>query len=345
MFRTFAQENRMKKKSRLFCPYCGMHISKKKEGDTLREYCTECRIFFYDNPLPVVSVIIESERRILLVRRKKKPCRGLWCLPSGFAETGETVAEAALRELEEETGVKGRIIAFTDVDSCTNYFYGDLIFLTFEAEQVGGQLMPGDDASDVRFFPAAAMPKLAFRSNTKAVNTYIKLKQEYWNIADSFTLARGDGNDSHGRKNLLSDKLVRVIEENSEQICNLWLDDVTVGKSTPGYHHFDRKRLFRRVNRVVSHFGKWLGGGHDEKDIRNFYMELGKERKKEGFALTDVISALSLTKKHLWEFALSQRIWHKTIDIYMVLELDRRITLFFDRAVFYVAVGYETPVP
>ncbi len=290
----------------------------------------------------MVSAILENERRILLVRRKNRPYKGLWCLPSGFAETGETVAEAALRELEEETGVKGRIIGFTDVDSCTNYFYGDLIFLTFEVEQTGGELLPGDDAADVRFFPVEKMPKLAFRSNTKAVNTYIKMKEEYWDIADSFTLARGNGDDSHGRKNFLSDRLFEAIEEHSAQICNLWLDDVTVSKSTPGYHHFDRKRLFRRVHRVVSHFGTWLGGGHDEKDIRHFYMELGKERKKEGFALTNVISALSLTKKHIWEFALSQRIWHKTIDIYMVLELDRRITLFFDRAVFYVAVGYET---
>jgi hypothetical protein len=55
-----------------------------------------------------------------------------------------------------------------------------------------------------------------------------------------------------------------------------------------------------------------------------------------------VLSTLSLIKKHLWEFALSQGMWQKTIDIYMTLELNRRIVIFFDKAVFYTTQGYET---
>jgi hypothetical protein len=54
-----------------------------------------------------------------------------------------------------------------------------------------------------------------------------------------------------------------------------------------------------------------------------------------------VVSALSLTKKHIWEFALSKETWSRTIDIYMVLEFARRISIFFDRAVYYVAKGYD----
>jgi hypothetical protein len=70
-------------------------------------------------------------------------------------------------------------------------------------------------------------------------------------------------------------------------------------------------------------------------------MNLGRKRKKEGFGLSEVISALSLLKKHIWEFALSNGMWSKTIDIYMLLELERRISLFFDKATYYVAAGYE----
>jgi hypothetical protein len=68
---------------------------------------------------------------------------------------------------------------------------------------------------------------------------------------------------------------------------------------------------------------------------------LGKERRIEGFSLSEVVSALSLTKKHIWEFALSRETWSRTIDIYMVLEFAKRISIFFDRAVYYVAKGYD----
>ncbi len=102
----------MKKKKRNFCPYCSEKISKKLENEIFREYCPSCNIFFYDNPLPVVSTILEKDRNILLVKRGNKPYKGMWCLPSGFAETGETIEIAALRELEEETGVKSKNYKF-----------------------------------------------------------------------------------------------------------------------------------------------------------------------------------------------------------------------------------------
>ncbi len=70
-------------------------------------------------------------------------------------------------------------------------------------------------------------------------------------------------------------------------------------------------------------------------------MELGRERKRVGFKLSEALSTQSLLKKHLWEFALSKGMWQKTLDIYMVLELDRRIVVFFDKAAFYTTKGYE----
>ncbi len=72
---------------------------------------------------------------------------------------------------------------------------------------------------------------------------------------------------------------------------------------------------------------------------------MGRTRKKEGFKVSEVLSALSLIKKNIWELALSQGMWEKTIDIYIVLELDRRMVLFFDKAAFYTSWGYETEDP
>jgi len=331
----------MKKKVRQFCPHCGNKVVKKTEDDTLRDFCLHCGTFFYENPLPVVSSILVSERSILLVKRGKKPYRGMWCPPTGFAEAGESVEDAALRELEEETGIKGKILSLIDVDSCTNYFYGDLLFITFEVERIGGTLASGGDTTDVKYFAVGKIPKLAFSSNTRAVNAYIKGKADYWAIIDSFARSTGQMQIRGERENLLSDRLLVVIERNAEKIANLWVQDVTTSRSTPDYHHFDKSKLFKRIHRLLSQFGNWLGGFYGDHDIRDFFMETGKERRKEGFKLGEVLSALSLIKKHIWEFALSQGMWQKTLDIYTALELDRRIVIFFDRAAFYTTRGYE----
>jgi ADP-ribose pyrophosphatase YjhB (NUDIX family) len=315
----------------------------KMDGGALREYCADCDVLFYENPLPVVSTILVQDRQVLLVKRKNRPYRGKWCLPSGFAESGESIVEAALRELEEETGIQGKIVQLQDVDSCVNYFYGDLLFLSFEVEQTGGFPKAGDDAAEVRFFPIKKIPTLAFPSNSKAMQTFVAGKREYWAIVDSFTLAAGQGDEPlvGGQENLLSDNLIELIEEHSDCIADLWMDDVRINKSTPTYHVFDQQLLYHRVFLKLSHFGNWLRGSYHGLDIVTYYMNLGRKRRKEGFGLSEVISGLSLLKKHIYEFALSHGMWSKTIDIYMLLELERRVSLFFDKATYYVALGYE----
>lgn len=311
------------------------------EGDTFRDFCPVCNIYFYENPLPVVSTILVKDRKVLLIRRGNDPYKGQWCLPTGFAETGESIAEAALREMEEETGVKGRVVQLHDVDSSSSYYYGDLLFLTFEVEQIGGEPMAGDDAEEVRYFPIGKIPKLAFPSNTKALQVYLESKKEYWAIVDSFVLAAEDETHLEMRKNLLSNKLIDLIEKHSVQIARLWMRDIRSNRSTPTFHKFDPELLFHRVFLVISHFGQWLGGSYHGQDIVSYYINLGRERREEGFRLSEVISALSLIKKHIWEFALAQGMWSKTIDMYMILELEKRISLFFDRAIYYTAKGYE----
>ena len=331
----------MKRHPRTFCPHCSTKIAKKDENGTLRDWCHTCNVYFYENPLPVVSAIVVRDRQILLVKRGRVPYRGSWCLPTGFAETGESIEDAALRELEEEAGIRGKILGLVDVDSCTNYFYGDLIFVTFEIEYVRGQLSSGDDSVGVKYFSLQKIPKLAFQSNTKAVDTYIKGKSDYWAILDSFSLSLNESIPTGGKKNLLSDHLVDLIEQNARDIAEKCVMDVRMNWSTTGYHDFDSARLFKRFFIILSQFGKWMGGFYTDNDIRTFYTRVGKERRKEGLPLADVLSTLSLIKKQVFAFTLSRGVWEKTINIYMSLELDRRIMLFFDKVAYYITRGYE----
>ena len=99
-----------------------------------------CGTVFYQNPLPAAgALVLDDLRRVLLVKRKYPPSEGMWCLPIGFAELGETIAEAALRELHEETGVTGRVVRLIDAESSwTGAFYGDVLVVTFEVEKLLG---------------------------------------------------------------------------------------------------------------------------------------------------------------------------------------------------------------
>ncbi len=332
----------MKPKRRQYCPYCGTKTTTRNEENTARDFCPACEIFFYDNPLPVVSTIVVSpDRRILLVKRGRKPYRGMWCLPTGFAETGESIEEAALRELREETGISGRILSLVDVDSCTNYFYGDLLFVTFEAEQEGGLLLPGDDCVETRYFPLRKIPRLAFGSNTRAVNNFILGKAEQWAIFDSFNQALGSGPHEKIERTLLSDHLVRIIEHNAEEIVRHWIDVVVSNPSTAGYSRLSPSWMFKGVSQILSQFGKWLSGYYGDSDIRDFYVRLGKGSRREGLLLTEVLSALTLLRKLTWEFAVRSGMLQKTIDIYTALELGQRVITFFDKAGLNIAKGYE----
>jgi len=328
-------------KKRKHCSYCGLSLSPHDEGGIQRDYCQNCSVYFYDNPLPVASNIVIKDREILLVKRKNDPFKGLWCLPMGFAESGESIETAALRELQEEAGLIGNIVDLVDVESGHSEMYGDLLFLTFETEWTQGDLAAGDDAIEVEFYPFDKMPEMAFQSNVNAIKKFISSRQEYWSILDSFSRSIGEKGAIHKKGDFLSDKLIALIEKNAEIITKRWLDDITTRKSTPTYAKFDPETSFARNKNVIKQFGDWLGGTYSDKDIKRFYRKLGRDRKKEGFALSEVLSALSLTRKYTWEFALSQGMWNKAIDVYMALELERRMMLFFDRAAYHIAKGYE----
>ncbi len=329
------------KKQRRHCLYCGGEITKKSEDGVLRDFCPCCNSFFYNNPLPVVSTILDSAREILLVKRDRAPFKGHWCLPTGFAEAGESIEDAALRELREETGIKGRISRLLDVDSYKSRFYGDLLFLTFIVEQTGGKLSAGDDSAQAQFWPISKLPPLAFRPNRRALDAYIKTKRDYWSILDS--IENEDKNKPQKKivRNSLTQRLLNVIIRNKEKIIYSWMEEMTTSPSTAEYHNYEGRKLYIICDKILSQITLWMGGLNDVNRIKSFYTKLGRERKRADYKISEVLSALSLIRKHIWDIALTQDDWHKTIDLYVTFELQRRMTVFFDLATFYLTRGYE----
>jgi ADP-ribose pyrophosphatase YjhB (NUDIX family) len=103
-----------------------------------RVVCSAYNRVFYESPPPVAAAVVLNERReVLLVERQREPHRGWWCLPMGLAETGETIATAALRALWGESGVHGRVLRLVDADSFESSHYGDLLIVTLEVQKNG----------------------------------------------------------------------------------------------------------------------------------------------------------------------------------------------------------------
>lgn len=329
------------KKQRKFCIYCGGQITKKKEDHVLRDCCSNCHCFFYDNPLPVVSAIVDDARQILLVKRDRAPFKGHWCLPTGFAEAGESIEDAALRELHEETGIKGKATRLLDVDSYKSRFYGDLLFLTFVVEKTGGKLSAGDDSAQARYCPINEIPPLAFRSNRRALAAYIQSKKDYWAILDAIEHRENKTLPARQAANSMTRRLINVILRNKEKMIEQWIEDMTTNPSTAEYRRAENRMLYNICDKIISQITLWLSNAYDIDRIKNFYTKLGSERRNAGVKISGVLSALSLIRKHIWDVALAQGALQKNLDLYMTFELQRRMTIFFDLAIFYITRGYE----
>ncbi len=174
-------------KTKLFCNYCHGSLAKGHHEGKERQICESCGEIYYENPLPVVSVIVaNANRELLLVKRAREPAKDMWCFPIGFAESGESIEDAAMRELKEEAGIDGRVLEIVDVFSESNEIYGEVLVVSYEAERLGGTEMAGDDAVDCAYFTLANLPRLAFPSQKRALKKFIALKKDAWNITDSF---------------------------------------------------------------------------------------------------------------------------------------------------------------
>lgn len=321
----------------LFCSKCGSSIEVQTIGNRPREVCTACGTVFYQNPLPAAAaLVLDDQRQVLLVKRKYPPSRGTWCLPIGFAEMGETIAEAALRELHEEAGITGRIARLIDADSWSSSYYGDLLVVTFEVEKTAGVSSPGDDAEDVAHFPIDHLPPLAFPSNEKAIRLCADLHRDEWAIHDSFHRL----GEEPGGTNMLSDSLIGFVAEHASYVARLWLAEIRSNRTTSGYWGVDPENLLAQAAEGLLQLGRWLEGESTEEHIKTFYRELGALRRSQGVELHELLSALMLLKKHIWNYARSQGMWQRPVDTYRVMELQSRFAVFFDKAMYHSARGF-----
>jgi ADP-ribose pyrophosphatase YjhB (NUDIX family) len=148
-----------------FCSNCGapVQLLVPPGDDRPRFTCCSCDTIHYQNPKIVVGCIPEWEDRVLMCRRNIEPQWGLWTLPAGYLESGETVAEGARRETWEETGAL--------VEDLLPYLLFDItyvnqIYLMFRARLQKPEFQITEESAEVVLMREEEIPwdKIAFRA-------------------------------------------------------------------------------------------------------------------------------------------------------------------------------------
>ena len=125
-------------------------------------------------PIVGVGTVVMDSDMVLMIKRGKPPRQGSWSLPGGAQELGETISEAARREVREETGLKIEIFGLIDVvdsvrsdaDDKIEYHY---TLIDLAGYSVGGTLMAGGDAQDCRWFTRTEINAMDIWSETKRI--------------------------------------------------------------------------------------------------------------------------------------------------------------------------------
>src|SRR5215207_5295209 len=142
-----------------FCAECGGPLEMREAFGKLRPACSLCKTVAFEDPKVAVGVVVEMDGGIVLGKRAHEPMMGAWSFPSGFVDSGEVLEVAAVREVEEETGLKVRLDRLIGVYSRPGE---RVVFIAYAGTPVGGKLEAGEECFEVRTFPQNALPPLAF---------------------------------------------------------------------------------------------------------------------------------------------------------------------------------------
>lgn len=159
-----------------FCLDCGRPMTwLAAAGDRARWRCAACGYVHYENPKVLVACLASFENKVLWMQRAHEPFRGGWTIPFGFMERGETLQQAAARELYEETRVE------LAPESLNLYTVGTLqwmseVHVVFRGRMASPQFGIGEEAMDVALFAEDEVPwdQCAFPQSEAATRQFYR---------------------------------------------------------------------------------------------------------------------------------------------------------------------------
>jgi len=135
-------------------------------------------------------------------------------------------------------------------------------------------------------------------------------------------------------------RLMHLIESNAELLAAGVEAKARTSQQVAHYRTLPEHELKERVLEIYGHLGEWLLG-KNEKDIESRYSAIGAHRAQQKVPLSELIQAIVFTKENLWDFLKREAMMDRATEILGELELLQMLEMFFDRAIYYAAVGYE----
>ncbi len=162
-----------------FCHQCGGNISHNipANDNRPRHICDDCGMIHYQNPNIVTGTIPVWEDKILLCKRAIEPRYGLWTLPAGFMENGETTWQGAMRETLEEANAR---VAIDDIYATVNLPHINQVYMLFRARLLDLDFSAGEESLDVRLFSEAEIPwdSLAFPTVKETLKLFFDSRRD-----------------------------------------------------------------------------------------------------------------------------------------------------------------------
>jgi 8-oxo-dGTP diphosphatase len=165
----------MSGKKNTHCSYCGNQFDPEA---TFPRACNSCLNVTYINPLPVAVTLIgtryQESTGVILVQRNIEPKKGMWALPGGYLEAGETWQEGTVREIREEIGL---VIPPSDIElkGVTTAMNGNLLIFSSTKTLIPWDQIVFDPNTEVSALGFSCVEKeLAFPSHTEYLNKYLK---------------------------------------------------------------------------------------------------------------------------------------------------------------------------
>lgn len=139
---------------------------------------------------------------------------------------------------------------------------------------------------------------------------------------------------------MLAYRLVKLIEVHSEGLATALRKRMELCDRCSAYKNVPPEELTHVVYEMYRNLGEWLLG-KTEADIEHRYTAIGAKRAQQDVPLSQVIWVIALVKENLWEYLKQENVMERPAEVFGELEMLQLLEQFFDRAMYYAALGYE----
>ena len=139
---------------------------------------------------------------------------------------------------------------------------------------------------------------------------------------------------------LISDKLVELVEKHSDVILKRWTKLLLSDPTTSSFTGKHIKQIEKKARQILKNLSQWVSYDTTKEEIGRRFAQDGMELFTMGIPLCELHRSMVVFRRTLWLFVINESAFETAFELHQVRELNDRVVLFFDRAIFYLIRGY-----